>query len=65
MNGLWSAEEEDDEFKALDTVEKKNAQRQARGFLILCISESVRERVTAEVRQRSCGMTAFAVLSED
>jgi hypothetical protein len=45
VKGLWSAIEEDSEFRALDASAQKAKQREARGFLILCISQSVRESV--------------------
>lgn len=48
VKGLWPAVEEDEEFRALDAQEKKKKQREARGFLILCISPQLRNGVIAE-----------------
>ena len=48
MKGMWSAVEEDDEFRELTTPEKKRKQRQAWGFLVLSISKDVRECVISE-----------------
>ena len=45
LKGLWGAVEEDSEFLALDANQKKKKQREARGFLILCISPLIRERI--------------------
>ena len=48
MKGLWGAVEEDAEFGALELPQRTKLRREARGFLILCISPKVRERVISE-----------------
>jgi transposase InsO family protein len=48
VKGLWSVIEEDEEFRALDAKAQRKKQQEARGYLILFISQSVRERVIAE-----------------
>jgi gag-polypeptide of LTR copia-type len=47
VKGLWPAVEEDTEFRSLDASERKRKQREARGFLILCISPEVRDGIVS------------------
>jgi hypothetical protein len=66
VKGLWPAVEEDAEFRAFDEAERKRKQREARGFLILCISPQVRDGIVAlktpkeiweKLRERFCQKT--------
>ena len=47
VKGLWSAVEEDEEFRALSDAQRKKKQREAWSMLVLCISESVRDGIVA------------------